>query len=194
MLSGFCFEWLNLPSFYCIFEHQTHFQILCFWFPVSRLHMKPIDLHPKSFKGIRIRTPFIINRTGLLIARASSDIDGTGGEPSSGSKEEAESKEGVVPVENLPLESKLQERAEQKLRMKLAKKIRLRRKRLLRKRKMRKKGRWPPSKMKKLKNVWTLPQHVLQVMCWPFCLFLSSQFVFLSSDNIFVHHEGLQWM
>jgi 50S ribosomal protein 5 len=116
--------------------------------------MKPIDLHPKSFKGIRIRTPFIINRTGLLIARASSDIDGTGGEPSSGSKEEAESKEeGVVPVENLPLESKLQERAEQKLRMKLAKKIRLRRKRLLRKRKMRKKGRWPPSKMKKLKNV-----------------------------------------
>lgn len=114
--------------------------------------MKPIDLHPKSFKGIRIRTPFIINRTGLIIVRASSDIDGAGSEPPSGSKEEAESKE-VVPVEKLPLESKLQERMEQKLRMKMAKKIRLKRKRLLRKRRMRKKGRWPPSKMKKLKNV-----------------------------------------
>jgi 50S ribosomal protein 5 len=105
--------------------------------------MKPTDLHPKSFKGIRICAPFINNRTGLIIVRASSDIDGAGGEPSSGSKEEAESKEEVVPVEKLPLESKLQERMEQKLRMKLAKKIRLRRK----------KGRWPPSKMKKLKNV-----------------------------------------
>jgi len=62
-------------------------------------------------------------------------------------------KESGVSVEKLPLESKVKEREEQKLRMKLAKKIRLRRKRLLRKRKLRKKGRWPPSKMKKLKNV-----------------------------------------
>ncbi|KAK9912182.1 hypothetical protein M0R45_036054 [Rubus argutus] len=63
------------------------------------------------------------------------------------------SKEEVVPVDKLPLESKLQESLEQKTRMKLAKKIRLRRKRLVRKRKLRKKGRWPPSKMNKLKNV-----------------------------------------
>nr|XP_023894146.1 50S ribosomal protein 5 alpha, chloroplastic-like [Quercus suber]POE58813.1 50s ribosomal protein 5, chloroplastic [Quercus suber] len=121
--------------------------------PVSRLHMKPIDLHPKSFKGIHIHTPFIIKKTGSLIVKASSDIDGTGAEPSSDIKEEAESKEEVVPVNKLPLESKLQERMEQKERMKLAKKIRLRRKRLVRKRRLRKKGRWPPSKMKKLKNV-----------------------------------------
>ncbi|RRT54640.1 hypothetical protein B296_00042044 [Ensete ventricosum] len=87
----------------------------------------------------------------LIIVRASSETDGKGesepeASPSEGSEE-------AVSVENLPLESKLQLKLEQKLRMKLAKKIRLRRKRLLRKRRMRKKGRWPPSKMKKLKNV-----------------------------------------
>lgn len=86
-----------------------------------------------------------------MIVKASSDIDiaaaPEGGNPSSSSNEE------VVSVDELPLESKEQERLEQKLRMKLAKKIRLRRKRLVRKRRMRKKGRWPPSKMKKLKNV-----------------------------------------
>lgn len=86
-----------------------------------------------------------------MTVRASSDVGevpaGDSNEPSS------ESKEVAVPVEKMPLESKLQERMEQKMRMKMAKKIRLRRKRLLRKRKMRKKGRWPPSKMKKLKNV-----------------------------------------
>lgn len=88
-----------------------------------------------------------------VIVRASSEIDGKDENnpnplpPSQGPEEAA------VPVENLPLESKLKERMEQKLRMKLAKKIRLRRKRLIRKRHLRKKGRWPPSKMKKLKNV-----------------------------------------
>lgn len=34
-----------------------------------------------------------------------------------------------------------------------AKKVEIRRKKLLRKRKLRKKGKWPPSKMAKLKNV-----------------------------------------
>ena len=116
--------------------------------------MKPIDLHPKSLKGIHILTPFIVKKKGSIIVKASSDIDGTGAEPSSDSKEEAETKEEVLPDNKLPpLESKLQEREEQKMRMKLAKKIRLRRKRLVQKRRMRKKGRWPPSKMKKLKNV-----------------------------------------
>ena len=56
-------------------------------------------------------------------------------------------------LEDLPLESKLQMKLDQKLKMKLAKKLRLRRKRLVRKRQLRKKGRWPPSKMKKNKNV-----------------------------------------
>lgn len=36
---------------------------------------------------------------------------------------------------------------------KKAKKVEIRRKKLLRKRKLRKKGKWPPSKMAKLKNV-----------------------------------------
>lgn len=83
--------------------------------------------------------------TETLIARAAASGD-DGGSPPEGEKE-------VVSVDKLPLESKLKEREEQKLRMKLAKKIRLRRKRLVRKRHLRKKGRWPPSKMKKLKNV-----------------------------------------
>ncbi|GJN05273.1 hypothetical protein PR202_ga22888 [Eleusine coracana subsp. coracana] len=59
----------------------------------------------------------------------------------------------VVKIEEMPLESKQKMIAEQRARMKLAKKLRQRRKRLVRKRHLRKKGRWPPSKMKKLKNV-----------------------------------------
>ncbi|KAG6621153.1 50S ribosomal protein 5 alpha, chloroplastic [Carya illinoinensis] len=114
---------------------------------ISRLHVKPIGLHPKFFKGTGV-----IKKMGSIVVNASSDIDATAGEPTSNSKEDAENKE-VVSVDKLPLESKLQERMEQKLKMKLAKKIRLRRNRLVRKRRLRKKGRWPPSKMKKLKNV-----------------------------------------
>jgi 50S ribosomal protein 5 len=59
----------------------------------------------------------------------------------------------VVKIEEMPLESKMKMIAEQRARMKLAKKLRQRRKRLVRKRRLRKKGRWPPSKMKKLQNV-----------------------------------------
>ncbi|WCJ28692.1 50S ribosomal protein 5 chloroplastic [Euphorbia peplus] len=114
--------------------------------PVSRLQFKPIDL---QFNGVRFQnaTP----RSKTVIVNASSEIDGVS--PAQNTEPPAESKEEVVPVDKLPLESKLQERMEQKLRMKMAKKIRLRRKRLVRKRRLRKKGRWPPSKMKKLKNV-----------------------------------------
>ncbi|KAJ4706746.1 50S ribosomal protein 5, chloroplastic [Melia azedarach] len=119
--------------------------------PVSRLHLKAIDPLAKSSNGVQICTPLVAGKRGAVIVKASSDLDGTvpteGGEPPSNSTEE------VVPVDKLPLESKAQERLDQKMRMKLAKKIRLRRKRLVRKRRMRKKGRWPPSKMKKLKNV-----------------------------------------
>jgi 50S ribosomal protein 5 len=62
-------------------------------------------------------------------------------------------KKPVVKIDEMPLESKMTMIAGQRARMKLAKKLRQRRKRLVRKRRLRKKGRWPPSKMKKLKNV-----------------------------------------
>jgi 50S ribosomal protein 5 len=67
--------------------------------------------------------------------------------------EQPEEPKPVTKIEEMPLESKQKMIMEQRARMKLAKKLRQRRKRLVRKRKLRKKGRWPPSKMKKLKNV-----------------------------------------
>ncbi|XP_043696238.1 50S ribosomal protein 5 alpha, chloroplastic isoform X2 [Telopea speciosissima] len=113
---------------------------------------KCISLKPKSFNGIQIctSTPTGVPARRMLTVRASIDTDGLSPEDDG---PPGEDKEETVSVENLPLESKLQLKLEQKLRMKLAKKIRLRRKRLVRKRQMRKKGRWPPSKMKKNKNV-----------------------------------------
>lgn len=100
--------------------------------------------------GLQTHTPFRVRRRGSVIVKASAEVDGTGSDaPEAPSESEAENKK----VEDLPLESKLQLKLEQKIRMKLAKKIRLRRKRLVRKRQLRKKGRWPPSKMKKNKNV-----------------------------------------
>ncbi|KAI4300947.1 hypothetical protein L6164_034272 [Bauhinia variegata] len=118
---------------------------------VSRLHVKPINLPSKPWSRVRISTPFTVERTGAVIVRVAADAGGTTSAEDGDSP--AESKKEDVPVDKLPLESKLKEREEQRLKMKLAKKIRLRRKRLVRKRRMRKKGRWPPSKMKKLKNV-----------------------------------------
>lgn len=112
--------------------------------------VKPNDMHLKSFNGVRVHAPFTVRQRDGVIVKASSEIDGVA---SDGGDAPSEGGEEVVPVENLPLESKLQLKLEQKLRMKMAKKIRLRRKRLVRKRRMRKKGRWPPSKMKKNKNV-----------------------------------------
>ncbi|CAF2171455.1 unnamed protein product [Brassica napus] len=81
-----------------------------------------------------------------IVRAAASGVDGA---------EPEEPPKTVVSVDKLPLESKEAKDKlllEQRMKMKLAKKIRLRRKRLVRKRKLRKKGRWPPSKMKKLKN------------------------------------------
>ncbi|CAA6661941.1 unnamed protein product [Spirodela intermedia] len=92
---------------------------------------------------------FTVSGKRNVAARAS---ENDGSDSSSPSAPDA-GKEASASVEGLPLESKLQLRLEQKLKMKLAKKIRLRRKRLVRKRVLRKKGRWPPSKMKKNKNV-----------------------------------------
>ncbi|XP_022967912.1 50S ribosomal protein 5 alpha, chloroplastic-like [Cucurbita maxima] len=115
--------------------------------------MKPTGFQPKHFNGVRLRNPSFVENTVSFIVKAASEIDTTGETDSNEPKPSAEAKKEDVPVDKLPLESKLQERLEQKARMKLAKKIRLRRKRLVRKRHLRKKGRWPPSKMKKLKNV-----------------------------------------
>ncbi|RDY09199.1 50S ribosomal protein 5, chloroplastic [Mucuna pruriens] len=118
--------------------------------PLSRLH---VGLLSKPLNGVRISTPE--RKKGAVIVSAAPAADSSspeeGGSPPLPPPESE--KESGVGVEKLPLESKLKEREEQKLRMKLAKKIRLRRKRLLRKRHLRKKGKWPPSKMKKLKNV-----------------------------------------
>ncbi|XP_058079143.1 large ribosomal subunit protein cL37 alpha isoform X1 [Magnolia sinica] len=126
----------------------------CFWIShwlvVSRLPRKNLNLQPRSSDGVRFHTPIASRERLAVIVRASPDVDGKDSE----SKETpAEASGEIVSIENLPLESKQQMMLEQKLRMKLAKKIRLRRKRLVRKRRMRKKGRWPPSKMKKNKNV-----------------------------------------
>ncbi|KAI3421605.1 uncharacterized protein J3R85_012115, partial [Psidium guajava] len=55
---------------------------------------------------------------------------------------------GDFPFDSCWLDAKLQLKLEQKMRMKVPKRIRLRRKKLVHKRRMRKKGRWPPSKVK----------------------------------------------
>lgn len=84
-----------------------------------------------------------------MIVKVSSDTEvGNSHEPQSESDDEE-----YLPLDKLPLDSKLQLKLEHKMRMKIPKKIRLRRKKLVRKRRLRKKGRWPPSKMNKLKNV-----------------------------------------
>ncbi|NP_001235409.1 50S ribosomal protein 5, chloroplastic-like [Glycine max] len=123
-----------------------------FALPTTSASRTNVILPPKPLNGVRISTPK--RRTESVIVSAAAEDASSAVEGGSPPPPPAESeKESGASVEKLPLESKVKEREEQKLRMKLAKKIRLRRKRLLRKRKLRKKGRWPPSKMKKLKNV-----------------------------------------
>ncbi|CAI9779597.1 unnamed protein product [Fraxinus pennsylvanica] len=121
--------------------------------PFSRSCSNSVCLRRKSYVGYRTLTPFILKERGTLIFKATSDVDGVGSTDLESPVPPSESNEENVPIENLPLESKLQLKLEQKMRMKAAKKIRLRRKRLVRKRHLRKKGRWPPSKLKKNKNV-----------------------------------------
>ncbi|XP_074320631.1 large ribosomal subunit protein cL37 alpha-like [Silene latifolia] len=107
---------------------------------------------PSTFEqNFHIHAPLVAHKTrGAVIAKASADPD----EPATASGDgDSTDEEEKIGIQNLPLESKLQLKLEQKMKMKIDKKIRLRRKRLIRKRMMRKKGRWPPSKMKKLKNV-----------------------------------------
>ncbi|GFY84639.1 plastid-specific 50S ribosomal protein 5 [Actinidia rufa] len=119
--------------------------------PLSRFHK---EVTTKSLEGLQINrwssSYFVLKAKSAVIVKASFETDGVGPDPDGADPPPSEV---ATPVENLPLESKLELKLEQKLRMKLAKKIRLRRKRLVRKRHLRKKGRWPPSKLKKNKNV-----------------------------------------
>ncbi|KAI3514940.1 hypothetical protein L2E82_11454 [Cichorium intybus] len=115
----------------------------------SRVERKSFNLN-----GLESQRPFVLkhNQRGSLIMKAAGGVDGAE-VPETATPPPVEAKDESLSVEELPLESKVQAQVDQKLKMKLAKKIRMRRKRLVRKRQLRKKGRWPPSKMKKNKNV-----------------------------------------
>ncbi|KAL9232687.1 hypothetical protein vseg_007768 [Gypsophila vaccaria] len=115
-----------------------------------KLQSVAVGSHSTFGRSVQVHAPVVVHKRAAVIAKVSS---GGSEEPATASGD-VESTEGEkVEIQNLPLESKLQLKLEQKMKMKIAKKIRLRRNRLNRKRALRKKGRWPPSKMKKLKNV-----------------------------------------
>ncbi|GMH20235.1 hypothetical protein Nepgr_022076 [Nepenthes gracilis] len=139
-------RWLSSSPLYPLSPPYT--AVMAFaYFSSSRLQSTSIGLNPKFSCGCQTKAPLSKSR-GVIFAMASNND-----EPVPEGDDESDDDEESIPIQNLPLESKLQLKLEQKMKMKVAKKIRLRRKRLLRKRHMRKKGRWPPSKMKKLKNV-----------------------------------------
>jgi 50S ribosomal protein 5 len=83
----------------------------------------------------------------LVIVHASADAG------AADAAEQPEKPKPAASIEEMPLESKQKMILEQRARMKAAKKLRQRRRRLVQKRRLRKKGSWPPSKMKKLKNI-----------------------------------------
>lgn len=103
--------------------------------------MNPIDQHAKSFNGACTYVPVMTKKRAGTLAKVSSKIR-DGGESQSESDGDVD-----LPLEKLPLDSKLQRKLEHKMKLKLWKKIRLRNKKLMRKRRMRKRGCWPPSKM-----------------------------------------------
>ena len=114
-------------------------------FAVSRFYLKPTNLPPKSSLGLCVLPHIAANKGGALGFKASSDVPDDGDSQSESDDD--------VPLHELQLDAKLQNKLEKKLKMKVSKKIRLRRKKLVHKRRLRKKGRWPPSKMKKLSNI-----------------------------------------
>ncbi|KAJ0770451.1 putative 50S ribosomal protein 5 [Helianthus annuus] len=109
-----------------------------------------VNVQTAHFNGVRIEG---IKQRGSMVVKASAEIDGAEANDLPSETKDESSSSSSLSVEELPLESKLELKLQQKMKMKLAKKIRLRRKRLVRKRQLRKKGRWPPSKMRKNKNV-----------------------------------------
>ncbi|XP_044468732.1 50S ribosomal protein 5 alpha, chloroplastic-like [Mangifera indica] len=114
-------------------------------FMAAPVFMKPIALQLRSCP----RFCAIASKRDALIVKASTETECFGDvEPQS----ESDNEEDLL-LNEMPVESKLQLKLEQKMRIKISKKIRLRRKKLLHKRRMRKRGRWPPSKINKLKNV-----------------------------------------
>ncbi|GAV88060.1 hypothetical protein CFOL_v3_31484 [Cephalotus follicularis] len=124
---------------------------IAFASPISILHIKPIDLYSRHFNGFWVPKPFATNKRVAMIVKAAFGIKGTDSEAGETQCNSDELEDLVL--DKVPLDPKLQLKLEQKMRMKSAKRIRLRGKKLIHKRRMRKKGRWPPSKMNKLKNV-----------------------------------------
>ncbi|NP_001148929.2 hypothetical protein Zm00014a_043867 [Zea mays] len=114
-------------------------------FSASRLQCKNLS---------SLQSPLNVTATCASFAeKRSAPVHATAEGSEAGAAEQPEEPKPATKIEEMPLESKQKMIMEQRARMKLAKKLRQRRKRLVRKRKLRKKGRWPPSKMKKLKNV-----------------------------------------
>jgi 50S ribosomal protein 5 len=111
----------------------------------SRLQCKNLSSLQIPLNVTATCASFAEKRSALVHATTEGSEAGAAGQP--------EEPKRATKIEEMPLESKQKMIMEQRARMKLAKKLRQRRKRLVRKRKLRKKGRWPPSKMKKLKNV-----------------------------------------
>ncbi|CAN8254343.1 unnamed protein product [Cochlearia groenlandica] len=137
-----CFN--PLPSL----SSSSRIQYLSLASQVFRLKRNVFELKNRVFINLSV----VSHGRSAIVKAVAYSVDGTEFD----SNEESKSVVSSVSVEKLPLESKEAKEKlllEQRMKMKLAKKIRLRRNRLVRKRKMRKKGRWPPSKMKKLKNV-----------------------------------------
>lgn len=124
--------------------HPVKFFIFGYVVAAPRLQCKNLASLQSHLKVTATCASFAEKRLVLVHATAE------GGEADGGQPEEPKP---AVKIEEMPLESKQKMIMEQRAKMKLAKKLRQRRKRLVRKRRLRKKGRWPPSKMKKLKNV-----------------------------------------
>uniref|UniRef100_A0A2P2QL85 50S ribosomal protein 5ic-like n=1 Tax=Rhizophora mucronata TaxID=61149 RepID=A0A2P2QL85_RHIMU len=124
---------------------------------ISSLQWEPFDLHSGSHYGLCLFTSTLTNNVSMVTVKALSEVKGMAldsEEPilEGESMSESDNEEDLLP-DKLPLDSKLQQKLEHKMKMKLGKKIRLRRKKLDRKRRMRKRGKWPPLKVNKLKNV-----------------------------------------
>ncbi|KAK8925655.1 hypothetical protein KSP39_PZI018090 [Platanthera zijinensis] len=141
---------LSLPM--AVALTSTMFPSAPFFFPEIKMGTKFFPSQKLSSHGVRLAGVYgAPSRTTRALVRAS--LEKSGDDSGGPELPPFEGSGNPASIESLPLESKERMLLEQKLRMKLAKKIRLRRKRLVRKRRMRKKGRWPPSKMKKNKNV-----------------------------------------
>ncbi|KAE8684775.1 Endonuclease/exonuclease/phosphatase family protein isoform 1 [Hibiscus syriacus] len=104
--------------------------------PIPRSRLKTIDHpHSKCLTGTQFVPNMKKSARNLKASYAITD----GGE----AQLPEETKKEALTVEQQPLETKTQQLMEQKMKVKLAKKIRLRRKRLVRKRKLRKKDDGP---------------------------------------------------